>query len=51
MTSRPITATAPRTLGCCLACLLDATHTRHDTSLPAAQRTSITAPIRKAGAR
>ena len=40
----PITATAPRTLGCCVACLTGQTHTDHDRALPAAQRSSITAP-------
>lgn len=47
MTSNPITATATRTLGCCIACLLGQTHAVHDTSLPAATRSSITAPNRR----
>jgi len=47
MTSRPITATVPRALGCCIACLLDQTRGEHDTSLPVVQRASITAPVRR----
>lgn len=47
----PITATKPRTLGCCVACLLDQAHTVHDTSLPVAQRSSVTAPTRRAASR
>lgn len=41
----PITATRTRTLGCCIACLLNQPHTVHDTSLPAVQRSSITVPV------
>jgi hypothetical protein len=48
MTSRPITATEPRVLGCCVACLLGQRHDEHDTSLPVVQRASITAPARRA---
>lgn len=46
--SPALTATRPRTLGCCVACLLAQTHTVHDTALPAATRSSVTAtPPRK----
>lgn len=41
----PITATRPRTLGGCLQCAAGIAHTRHDTALPAATRTTITAAI------
>lgn len=41
----PITATRPRTLGCCVACLLGQAHTVHDTSLPAVQRVSVAVPV------
>lgn len=42
----PITATRTRTTGACVACLLGQSHTEHDTTLPVATRTSITAPAR-----
>lgn len=42
--SPALTATRPRTLGCCVRCLLAQPHDEHDTSLPAVQRSSITAP-------
>lgn len=51
MTSAPITATAGRVLGCCLACLLDVPHAQHDTNLPAAARASVTAPTPKGASR
>ncbi len=47
MTSAPITASATRTLGCCVACLLNQAHDVHDTTLPAVQRATITAPTRR----
>lgn len=42
--SPAITATAPRVLGCCVACLLAQPHDVHDTTLPAVQRASVTVP-------
>ncbi len=47
MTSHPITASATRTLGGCLHCATGAAHDRHDTTLPAVQRSSITATRKK----
>ncbi len=41
--SPAITATRPRTSGCCVRCLLGQTHSVCDTSLPVVQRTTITA--------
>jgi hypothetical protein len=48
VTSEPITAAPTVTGGCCVACLLGQAHTVHDTSLAVVQRTSITAPVRRA---
>lgn len=39
----PITATKTRTLTVCVLCAADIPHTRCDTALPVAQRTTITA--------
>lgn len=44
MTSQPITAAPARVLSTCTACLLGQAHAVHDTSLPVAQRSSITVP-------
>jgi hypothetical protein len=46
--SPAITATRPVTLGGCLLCATGQPHLRHDTDLPAATRSSITAPTKKA---
>lgn len=43
MTTLPITATPTRTLTACTLCAAELPHTRHDTALPVAQRSTITA--------